>query len=117
MPKRSPVLKNEDLLAALKSHNWNMQLATQPPRSPFLNICDLSFNWSLQCKAESIKYHCDSLEDMKNLVESEFNSYDVGLLKSQRGTLAHMYKLVMMSCTQVPKSMLLTILTRQLTLT
>ena len=75
-------LKNEDLWAVLKSHNWKMQLVTQPPRSPFLNICDLSFNWSLQCKAESIKYHCDSLEDMKNLVESEFNSYDVGLLKS-----------------------------------
>ena len=31
---------------------------------------------------------------MKNLVESEFNSYDVGLLKSLWGTLAHMYKLV-----------------------
>ena len=90
----TPALKNEDLLAALKSQNWNRQLVTQPPRSPFSNICDLSFNWSLQCQAESIKYHCDSLEDMKNLVESEFNSYDVRLLKSQWGTLTHMYKLV-----------------------
>ena len=32
---------------------------------------------------------------MKKLVESEFHSYDVGLLKSQWGTLlAHMYTLV-----------------------
>ena len=69
------LINNEELLAALKSHYWNMQLVTQPTRNPFLNIYDLSFNWSLQCKAESIKYHYDSLEDMKILVESEFKSY------------------------------------------
>ena len=83
------------VLRALADHGWMINLIRQPARSPFLNMCDLSFNWSLQCKAERIKFKSATLWELRELVVSEFWKYEPSLLLRQWGTLAHVYRVVM----------------------
>ena len=48
--------KNKEFVAALKSHNWNLQLVTHTARSPFSYVRDLSFDWFLEFNAKSTYY-------------------------------------------------------------
>jgi hypothetical protein len=80
---------------ALTANRWKISLVRQPARSPFLNMCDLSFNYSLQCKAERIKFKSANLLELRDLVVGEFWKYEPELLLRQWGTLAHVYRVVM----------------------
>jgi hypothetical protein len=78
------------------ANRWKINLVRQPARSPFLNMCDLSFNYSLQCKAEEIRFRSANLVELRDLVVGEFWRYDPEvLLRQWWGTLAHVYRVVM----------------------
>ena len=85
--------------SALASGGWNIELVRQPARSPYLNVCDLSFNYSLLRAAESKTYHHDSLEALREHIVNAFWKYNEehpgNLIIRQWGVLAHMFRLTL----------------------
>jgi hypothetical protein len=61
------------------SGRW-IDVTTQPPKSPELNLLDLAFNYSLQKIAKRIKYSVTSKEEFIQIVSDAFHDYPVDKL-------------------------------------
>ena len=62
---------DKDIIAALTTKPWNMEIKYQPPQSPECNILDLGILFCIQ--KEQQKHTCRTLTDLLVLVK---NSYD-----------------------------------------
>jgi hypothetical protein len=72
---------NKDIVAeiSLSGHlnGRNIDVSTQPPQSPDLNVLDLAFLHSLQCFARRIKYSVSSVVDFVQQVTKAFEEYPI----------------------------------------
>jgi hypothetical protein len=62
-------------------NGWNIEVVTQPARSPDLNINDLSFFRSIKTRVESLKASNPNLDTMMEGVEQAWDEYDGLTLK------------------------------------
>ena len=65
----------EDLTLAGSSDEWFPFIVTQPPNSPYLNLCNLGFFSSLKHQGSQICTHCTDRNQMMQNVVKAFNDY------------------------------------------
>lgn len=58
-----------------QKNGWNIQVVTQPPQSPDLNVNDLFFQ-SLKCRVEKLKNGANGLNELYDSVVQAWNRYD-----------------------------------------
>ena len=75
--------------------NKGYSLETQPPQSPDLNLCDLSFFWSLQKASTRQEGRQQDLEGMLKAVIAAFNNYEPEKLSRQCAYIHDIYRVIL----------------------
>lgn len=86
----------ERIEEACNKDGWEIVLDTQPAQSPDLNLCDLSFFSSLQKRQQ--KHWTSNIDDLLNVVATEWNDYEWKSLERQWWTLFAVYDEVLRRC-------------------
>jgi hypothetical protein len=66
---------------------WKISMVTQPPQSPDLNKLDLCFFWSLQKRADKLKWNAKTVDALVAAVQQAFTDYDAETLERCHGCL------------------------------
>jgi len=57
-------------------NGWDINVVTQPPQSPDLNVNDLGFFRSLKCRVEHLKNGANSIEELFQAIIDAWDEYD-----------------------------------------
>ena len=75
----------------IEENDVNMTISFQPPNSPDLNICDLTFFVSLQARSDRLKKDKKGVQGLMDAVEEAFDEYDRDTLERLFGHLYACY--------------------------
>jgi transposase len=59
-----------------RKDGWKIQVVTQPPQSPDLNVNDLGFFRSLKCRVETLKDGANNMDELYDSVLEAWDRYD-----------------------------------------
>lgn len=80
-----------------KKDGWDINVVTQPPQSPDLNINDLGFFRSLKCRTEQFKNGANTVEEMFDAIGQAWTEYDGLTLERIWAHQYHCYREIMSS--------------------